>query len=232
AHVERAPVDEPEVAVVGDDAPALVRRDVAAGEENAERVRRLVGEPLGRAAGGGDAVERGLLVPRPAARLPAEVDPAAVVGPADRGGLGADELRPAHDAGYAELERAGGRGRGRRLLGVSGTGGRQGDEGQDGRRAETVHGQQPPGKSRSGKLRAVYGAPPARGKGQSPKEMPRSRAVATMSESSGTRFSSRTASSSGTARTTGGSSATMVPKRCSATRRTAAAPKRRDRKST
>src|SRR5690606_38439038 len=70
AHVERAPVDEPEVAVVGDDAPALVRRDVAAGEEHAERVRRLVGEPLGRAAGRGDAVERGRLVPGPAARLP------------------------------------------------------------------------------------------------------------------------------------------------------------------
>ena len=92
AHVERAPVDEPEVAVVGDDAPALVRRDVAAGEEHAERVRGLVREALGRAARGGDAVERGVLVPGPAARLPAEVDPAAVVGPADGGGRRADEL--------------------------------------------------------------------------------------------------------------------------------------------
>src|SRR5690606_26571595 len=124
AHGEGAPVDEPEVALVGDDAPAFIRRDVAGGEENAEGVRGLVREALGGAAGGGDAVERGFLVPRPAARLPAEVDPAAVVGPPDGGGRRADVLRPAHDVGDAQLERAGGRAR--RRLGVSGTRGRQG----------------------------------------------------------------------------------------------------------
>jgi len=49
---EGAPVDVPEVALVGDDAGAVVGGDVAVGEEDAERVGGLVGEALGLAAAG------------------------------------------------------------------------------------------------------------------------------------------------------------------------------------
>lgn len=68
-----------------------------------------------------------------------------------------------------------------------------------------------------------------RGEHQSPKLIPRSRAVAMVSESSGTRLGLAMASAMGTAVIVGGCRATIMPKRRSATKRTAAAPKRRPR---
>src|SRR5690606_7221907 len=47
---ERAAVDQEQVAVVGDDARALVGRDVARREERRDGVRGLIREALGRAA--------------------------------------------------------------------------------------------------------------------------------------------------------------------------------------
>src|SRR5690606_15762971 len=135
--VERATVDQEEVAVVRDDAPAPVRGDLALREERADGVGRLVGEALRRAAPGRDAIERSLLVPRAAARLPEEVDPAAVVGPANGSGRLADMLGAAHDVGDAELE-----GRNGFLCGCGlrpGGCGDQPTEGQEGSRRVTRH---------------------------------------------------------------------------------------------
>src|SRR5690606_15432971 len=74
AHRQIATVDQVQVTAGGDGAPALVGRDVAAGENRRERVGRGVGELDGLAAVRRHAPECRLLVPRAAARLPAEVD--------------------------------------------------------------------------------------------------------------------------------------------------------------
>ena len=89
---------------MADHAAPLVGREVAAGQEDRDGVRLLVREFDGLTARSRNAVERRALVPRLTARLPAEVDPAAIIGPSHIGRRLAHMLRPAHDVGDGKFE--------------------------------------------------------------------------------------------------------------------------------
>ncbi|MYL05590.1 MAG: hypothetical protein F4012_01810 [Gemmatimonadales bacterium] len=98
------PVDEVEVSCGGGHAPAAIRGDVAGRQDGTEAKLFLIIDPLGRAAGRTDAVEGARLVPLGTAREPAEVDPFAVVGPADADGRLPHVLGAPHDGLERERE--------------------------------------------------------------------------------------------------------------------------------
>ncbi len=100
----RGPIDQVEIPVVLGHPERTVGRNVARREEDVGRIALAFRNRLGVTAGYTHPEELPLGLPVGAARKPAEVEPGAVVGPADVLRRLSDQLRAAHDLANREGE--------------------------------------------------------------------------------------------------------------------------------